>query len=95
MSPSPQDILSPVLLGVSAFTAFMPEMRKVRATHPVETDGVISKDMRTGEYAAAFVAVLAGALIAVWTHEYYPLFIAGITVLAMVYLYETVYRLEP
>lgn len=93
--PSPQDILSPILLGVSAFTAFMPDMERVRETHPIETDGTVNKNMRVGEYSAGFVVILAGGLIALWTKEYYPLIVAGITVLAMIYLYETVYRLEP
>lgn len=92
MPYSPQDVLAPMLLGVTSFTAFMPSLQEVRAA----TDGTsVAKDVRTAEIAAGSVVVIAGLLIAMWSHEYYPLMIALLSVVGMVFLYESVLKMEP
>jgi hypothetical protein len=92
MPYSPQDVLAPVLLGVTAFTAFMPSLQEVRAA----TEGTtVAKDVRTAEIAAGSVVLVTGLLIAMWSHEYYPLIISLLAVVGMVFLYENVLKMEP
>jgi hypothetical protein len=91
MPSSPQDVMTPVLLGVTAFTAFMPALTDVR--HSPSSDSSMEQDLRVNGLAASIVVVLGGGLVAYFTREWYPLWIALATVALMVALYECVFRM--
>lgn len=93
MPHTPNDLIGPISLGVMAFTAFMPDLTEIRASDV--SDPTMGKNLRIAEYAAAFVVIGSCAIIAAWSHEYYPLIVAGITVIGLIYLFETVYRTTP
>jgi hypothetical protein len=93
MSYSPNDVLSPVLLGVSAFTAFMPPISKIRRAS--ESDLELVSDVHVAEITAGSVVVFAGLCIGMWSHEYYPMFIALLTVALMIFIYEYVLKMKP
>jgi fatty acid desaturase len=92
MPHGPQDALAPVLLGVTAFTAFMPHLSEVRRSTP-DSQPDVGRDIRIAEIAAALVVIAGGGIIAIWSHEWYPLWIALATVLAMIALYEAVFMM--
>lgn len=92
MPSQSNEVMSSVLLGVTAFTAFMPPLTKVRRATEADTD--VAADLRTAEYAATVIAVMAGGIIAILTKDYQPLYLSVLTVVSMIFLYETVYRTE-
>ena len=85
------DMVGPASLIVSntfgAFTHFLPPLSEVRKADPANNPDIVG-DVRMGEIAAITLAVGTGAILSSLTQSAVPSFVALLTILILVALYE-------
>lgn len=92
------DVLGPATLaitqGISAFHSFLPPFTEIRR-HSLGDDVAFAKDVRMGEVAAVATTMGIGVISSSLTGSPIPTYVAGISALLLVVLYESALRSTP